>query len=92
VTGRPLLHFRLKSRTESDQSVPRGDTVPIAVRQTVEEEGNIYWSPGAGLVRRLRDLTIEATVPSGGRVRQLVRSRVQQRVELTRLPGRRPCT
>jgi hypothetical protein len=92
VAGRPLLHFRLKSITESDETVPRGDTVPIAVRQTVEEGGDIYWSPSSGLVRRLRDLTIEATVPSGGRVRQPVRSRVEQRVELTRLPARRPCT
>jgi hypothetical protein len=92
VAGRPLLHYRLKSRTESDETVPRGDTVPIAVRQTVEEDGDIYWSPGSGLVRRLRDLTIEATVPSGGRVRRPVRSRVEQRVELTRLPGGRRCT
>ena len=91
VAGRSLFHFRLKSRTESDETGPRGDTVPIAVRQTVEEEGDIYWSPGSGLVRRVRDLIIHATVPSGGRVRQPVRSRVEQRVELTRLPGRRPC-
>ncbi|HEY7614651.1 MAG TPA: hypothetical protein VH764_16760, partial [Gemmatimonadales bacterium] len=92
VAGHPLVHFHLKSRTESDTTVPRGDTVPIAVRQTIEEEGDIYWSPGSGLVRRLRDLTIEATVPTGGRVRRPVRSRVEQRIELTRLPGRRPCT
>ena len=38
------------------------------------------------------DVTTEATVPSGGRVRQPVRSRVEQRVELTRLPSHRPCT
>jgi hypothetical protein len=91
VGGQPLAHFRLHSRAESHESVPRGDTMPIAVRQTVEEEGDVYWSPASGLVRRLRDITIEATVPSGGRVRQPVRSRVEQQVELTRLPGRRPC-
>jgi hypothetical protein len=92
VAGGRLAHFRLQSRAESRATVPRGDTVPIPVRQTVEEQGDIYWSSGSGLVRRLRDITIEATVPSGGRVRQPVRSRVQQRVEITRLPGRRPCT
>jgi hypothetical protein len=43
-------------------------------------------------VRRLRAITVEATVPSGGRVRQPVRSRVEQQVELTRLPAHRPCT
>ncbi len=91
VAGRPLTHLRLRSRTESRETVPRGDTVPIPVRQTVEEEGDIYWSPESGLVRRLRAITIEATVPSGGRVRQPVRSRVEQRVELTRLRPRQPC-
>jgi hypothetical protein len=92
VTGRPMTHFRLRSRVESRETVPRGDTVPIPVRQTVEEEGDIYWSPASGLVRRLRAIAVEATVPSGGRVRQPVRSRVEQQVELTRLPARRPCT
>jgi hypothetical protein len=91
VAGRPMTHFRLRSRTESRETVPRGDTVPIPVRQIVEEAGDIYWSPASGLVRRLRAITVEATVPSGGRVRQPVRSRVEQQVELTRLPARRPC-
>jgi hypothetical protein len=84
VAGQSLIHFRLQSRSEAKDAVPRGDTVPIALRQTVEEEGHIYWSPGTGLVRRLRTITIDATVPTGGRVRQPVRSRIRQRVELTR--------
>jgi hypothetical protein len=92
VAGQSLSHFRLRSRGESRETVPRGDTVPIPVRQTVEEEGDVYWSPASGLVRRLREITIEATVPSGGRVRQPVRSRVEQHVELTRLPAQRSCS
>ena len=92
VAGRPLAHFRVESRVESRETVPRGDTVPIPVHQTVEEEGHVYWSPASGIVRRRRDITVEVTVPSGGRVRQPVRSRVEQRVELTRLPGFGPCT
>jgi hypothetical protein len=91
VAGRPLTQFRLRARAESRETVPRGDTVPIPVRQTVVEEGDVYWSPASGLVRRLRDITVEATVPSGGRVRQPVRSRVEQHVELTRLPAQRSC-
>ena len=91
LAGRLLGHYRLRSRAESDEVVPHGDTVPVPVRQTVEEEGDIYWSPASGLVRRLRHIVIQATVPSGGRVRQPVRSRVEQRVELTRLAPRRPC-
>jgi hypothetical protein len=91
VAGQPLVHFRLQSRVESREAVPRGDTLPIPVRQRIEEEGDVYWSPASGLVRRARAITIDATVPSGGRVRQSVRSRVEQRVELTRLSPRRPC-
>jgi hypothetical protein len=92
VAGRALVHLRLDSRAESREVVPWGDTLSIAVRQRVEEQGNVYWSPVSGLVRRARSITIEATVPSGGPVRQPVRSRVEQHVELTRLPARRPCT
>ena len=91
VAGLTLRRYRLESRSESRGAVPRGDTVPIPLRQTSVEQGEIYWSPRAGLVRRLRDITIEATVPAGGRVRQAARSRVVQHIELTRLPSRQPC-
>ncbi|MGH7580680.1 MAG: hypothetical protein ACREM9_10945, partial [Gemmatimonadales bacterium] len=91
VAGRPLLHFRLETRSDTGQAVPRGDTVPIPVRQTMVEEGEVFWSPSSGLIRRTRDITIEATIPSGGRIRQPVRSRVIQHVELTRLPAQPSC-
>jgi hypothetical protein len=71
--------------------MPHGDTVPVPLRQTTAERGDIYWSPAGGLVRRTRDITVDATIPSGGRIRQPVRSRVVQRVELTRLPSQPAC-
>jgi hypothetical protein len=91
IAGRPIRRFRLETRSDTSQAVPRGDTVPIPVRQSIVETGDIYWSLSSGLVRRTRDITIEATIPSGGRIRQPVRSRVVQRVELTRLPPQRSC-
>lgn len=91
VAGRPLLRFRLESRTEAVETVPHGDTVPIPVRQTTVERGEIFWSPTSGLVRRTRDITIEATIPAGGRVRQPARSRVVQRIQLTRLAPQPAC-
>ena len=91
IAGRTLAHFTLASRAEEREAVPRGDTLPIPLRQSTEEQGDVYWSPQAGLVRRTRHIVTEATVPSGGRVRQPVRSRIEQRVELTRMPARRPC-
>jgi len=91
VAGRTLLHFRLEARAEAREVVPRGDTIPIPVRQTTAEQGDVYWSPTSGLVRRTRDITTEATIPSGGRIRQPVRSRIVQHVELTRLPSQPAC-
>ena len=92
VAGRLLLHYGLGARSEAREAVPRGDTVPIPVRQTTVEQGNVYWSPGSGLVRRTREITVEATIPSGGRITQPVRSRVVQRVELTRLSPQPSCS
>ncbi len=91
VAGRPLLHLRLESRLEDSTTVPRGDTVAIPIRQTTVEQGHIYWSPARGLVRRIRHITIDAAIPTGGRIRQPVRSRVVQDVELTRLPADGSC-
>ncbi len=91
VAGRPLLRFRLESRADADETVPHGDTVRIPVRQTTVERGEIFWSPASGLVRRTRDITIEATIPAGGRVRQPARSRVVQRIQLTRLAPQPTC-
>lgn len=91
VAGRPLLHFLLKARGAIGEALPHGDTVPIPVRQTTVERGDIFWSPTSGLVRRTRDIAIEAAIPVGGRIRQPVRSRVVQHVELTRLPPQPGC-
>jgi hypothetical protein len=91
VARRSLLHLRLEARGETREALARGDTVPIPVRQATVEQGDIFWSPSTGLVRRTRDLTTEATIPSGGRIRQSVRSRVVQHVELTRLPSQPAC-
>jgi hypothetical protein len=91
VAGRRLLRYHLESRSETRETLPRGDTVPIPVDQRTEEQSEIYWSPDTGLVRRTRHIVTEATIPTGGRIRQPVRSRVEQRVELTRLPPPPSC-
>jgi hypothetical protein len=92
IGGRPMLHFRMDARAEASQVVPHGDTVPVPLRQITTERGDIYWSLASGLIRRTRDITVEASIPSGGRIRQPVRSRVIQHVELTRLPSQQSCS
>ena len=91
VASRPVLRFRFDARAQASQVVPHGDTVPVPLRQITTERGDIYWSLASGLIRRTRDITVEASIPSGGRIRQPVRSRVLQHVELTRLPSQQSC-
>ncbi len=88
LAGRRLQRYALRIHQVSRETTPRGDTVPIAVRQTSVEEGEVTWDPAAGLVRRARGITVETDIPIGGRVRQAVRSRVSQRTTLIRLAAR----
>ncbi|MBA3258841.1 MAG: hypothetical protein H0T68_05160 [Gemmatimonadales bacterium] len=87
VAGRRMLRFGADSRRERNQTVPRGDTVPIPIRQTITERGEFTWDPSAGLANRTRDIVVETSIPAAGRVRQPVRSRVTQHIELARLAG-----
>jgi hypothetical protein len=88
VSGRALRRFAATAHRERRETVPRGDTAAVPLRQTITEEGEFTWDAAAGLVRRTRTILVETSIPVGGRIRQPVRSRVVQRVELTRLPGR----
>lgn len=87
VAGRVLLRFRLRAHRERNETVPHGDTIPIPIRQVTTEEGEFGWNPGSGLAWRTRDIVVETSIAAEGRIRQPVRSRLVQRVELSRLPG-----
>ena len=64
-----------------DRHAPvRGDTIAIAARQVTVEEGRVDWAPGLGLLRRVRHIVVETSVPAGGPVRQALRSRLEQEV------------
>jgi hypothetical protein len=90
-SGRALQRYALQVRREQRETIPRGDTVPVALRQTSLEEGEFVWDPGAGLVQRSRKIIIETTIPAGGRIRRPVRSRITQTIRLTRLPRTDSC-
>ena len=85
--GRTITRYAAEARRDEHRTMPRGDTVPVRIRQDMSEQGQFEWETGVGLVRRLRDITVETVVPPGGRVRLTVRSRVVQHLELTRLPA-----
>ncbi|HEX6105499.1 MAG TPA: hypothetical protein VFZ26_07950 [Gemmatimonadales bacterium] len=89
--GLGLQRYALRRRTETAEALPRGDTVPLPLRQTSVDQGRIVWHPTLGLLRRERETVIDAVLPAGGRVRSPVRSRVVQHAELTRLSLSSPC-
>jgi hypothetical protein len=88
VAGHALQRFGLTSRRVRRETIPHGDTVPVPIRQTISEQGEFTWD-SAGLQRRTRTILIETTIPPSRRIPQAVRSRVEQQVELLRLPGGR---
>lgn len=83
--------YRVRRRTVATEAVPLGDTIPVPLRQTTEEEGLVVWERTRGLVRSERETVIDASIPAGGRIRAPVRSRVTQRAELVRLPWAADC-
>jgi hypothetical protein len=90
VAGRRTIRrLALRARTESDTATVRGDTTTLAASEVMAEEGQVDWAPDLGLVRRVRRLVVETSVPVGGPVRQPLRSRLEQEVRLVRLPDRR---
>ncbi len=86
-SGTRLQRYALEVRREEREKVPRGDTVPVALRQTTVENGGLVWDPTAGLVSRNRKITVETSIPASGRIRRPVRSRLTQAITLDRLPS-----
>ena len=85
LAGRRVVQrLALRSRVDADRATVRGDTATIAARQVTVEEGRVDWDPRLGLLRRVRHLVVETTVPAGGPVAQPVRSRLEQDVRLVR--------
>jgi len=82
-----VLRFRLSLRRENREGALRGDSLPLRLRQTTQEDGSFAWHARSGLVRRERHITVETYVPAEPRVRRPVRSKVDQQVTLERLPG-----
>jgi hypothetical protein len=84
VSGVSLLRFELQRRGETYAAPTPADTLPIRLEQESEERSKFVWHPLLGLVRRERSIIVETTVPPSERVRQAVRSRVEQKITLVR--------
>jgi hypothetical protein len=82
---RVVQRLELSARTEVHRATVRGDTGSIAVRQVTVEHGRLDWDARVGLLRRVRHLVVETSVPAGARVPQPVRTRLEQDVRLERV-------
>ncbi len=82
--GRTVRRLALSSRTETDRAAVRGDTARLAARQVTVEDGRVDWDAAVGLLRRTRRIVVEMSVPAGGRLREPLRSRLQQDVVVER--------
>ncbi len=87
--GRSLVRLALRVRSESHEATIRGDTTGLAATEVTTEMGQVDWDGTVGLVRRVRHIVVETSVPAGGPLKQPLRSRLEQDATLTR--GRRMC-
>ncbi len=88
ASGVPLQRFDLRRKEKSQIAESVRDTVQLD--QESNEVGQFVWHPRRGLLQRQRNIVVETTVPPSRSVRQAVRSRVEQRVTLSRMSDGRP--
>jgi hypothetical protein len=86
---RVIQRLALRARSESGLADVRSDTLQLPAREVTVEDGRLDWDPLAGLVRRVRHIVVETSVPAGGPLKLPLQSRLEQTVTLTR--GRRAC-
>lgn len=91
ASGAALQRYLVRRGDERSQTLPEGDSVPVPLHQTTEEEWRVVWHPDAGLLRGERRALIHVSIPAGGRIRAPVRSRVEQRATYLRLPPAETC-
>lgn len=84
LSGVPLYRFELETRGETRSATVPGDSLPLRLRQLTQERGSFVWHPLLGLIHRDRRIVVQTTVPAGRSVRQAVRSKVEQRIILSR--------
>jgi len=84
LSGLPLYRYALKiSREARSASIPQ-DTVTLRLHQVSTEQGTVVWHPTLGMLKRDREIVVETTVPPSRTVREAVRSRIEQRIEVVR--------
>jgi hypothetical protein len=89
-SGDALQRFELRRQEKSRTAASARDTLELD--QESNEVAQFVWHPRRGLLGSQRSIVVETTVPPSRSVRQAVRSKVEQRVTLTRMSEGPPQT
>jgi hypothetical protein len=81
-----LQRYHVQLTLEGPVPPPPGDSLTPPYVRTLNDRGVSAWDPVRGPVRYEHEVTVEATVPAGGPIRNAARTRVEQKVLLEREP------
>jgi hypothetical protein len=90
VSGIPLYRFELDVRRDVRSTSGAKHAAPLGLTQASREHGTFVWHPLLGLVGRDRRIVIETSIPAGPTIQRPVRSRIEQRITVTRDLGGAP--
>ena len=86
-SGVLLERYRVTRERRSSETRTMADSVPFEVSERERQHGTFVWHPLLGVLSYDRAITVETSIPSAGPIRDAIRSRLEQRVTLTRLPS-----
>lgn len=79
-----LQRYRIQIIRQGQVSPPPGDTLTPTYTRTLNDRGVAAWDPARGPMRYDHEVTVEASVPAGGAIRNPARSLVEQQIVLER--------
>jgi hypothetical protein len=79
-----LQRYHVQLMRQGPVPPPPGDSLTPTYNRTLNDRGVAAWDPVRGPVRYDHAVTVEATVPAGGAIRNAARSLVEQQVVLVR--------
>lgn len=84
-SGVLLERYRVTLERRTSETRTMADSVPFEVSEREHQSGTFVWHPLLGVLFYDRAITVETSIPSDGPIRDAIRSRLEQRVTLTRL-------
>ena len=87
-----LQRFQVQRKLQGAVPPPPGDTLTPTYDRSLNDRGVVAWDAARGPIRYDHDVTVEASVPVGGAIKNPARSLVEQRILLERAADPPPDT